>query len=414
MKKYLIILLILAGSAYGQYMGSNPNSGRGIPYFKFNVFRIYQDTSAHIIGVSEILYDDLTFELFRDEYHAEYEITIFIQDEDGEKTLGYITRNYKVTLKDFKKTNSRKIKDRHSIQFPLNPGEYKFVAIITDINNGKRVKRNLETEIDDIFDTGILISDILFYQVNPKSGERLILLDNNFNREETEIWVHVSIATISDEDPIDISIQYYESQDNKTILSDTTIAPMKMVNLWHKVDLRNKKESQNSLLISASQGGKEYENSRAITFFWTRSPQTDTDIKNALKQMIYVAPEDSIDKYLELGREDQIGYFIRFWKMMDPSPKSEHNELKDEYFHRINQANQFYTFFKNPGCFTDRGRILIKFGPPDEIDRHPFDDYSRPYIIWIYHNLKKTFLFVDTAGIGEYRLDPDYYIYEFN
>ena len=130
--------------------------------------------------------------------------------------------------------------------------------------------------------------------------------------------------------------------------------------------------------------------------------------------MIYVAPEDSIDKYLELGREDQIGYFIRFWKMMDPSPKSEHNELKDEYFHRINQANQFYTFFKNPGCFTDRGRILIKFGPPDEIDRHPFDDYSRPYVIWIYHNLKKTFLFVDTAGIGEYRLDPDYYIYEFN
>ena len=414
MKKFIIALILVSGFGYGQYIGSNPNSGRGIPYFNFNVFRIYQDTTSHLIAVSEIMYDDLTFEFVDNEYHAEYELTIFIQDEDGEKTLGYLTRSYSLKFNDFAITNSRKKKDRHSVQFPLKPGEYQLVALVTDLKNGKRVRRNVMTVVENIFDNEILISDILFYEVHPKTGERLILLDNNFNRDETEIWVHASIATISDEDPIEVSIHYYESEDDKTILRDTTIAPTKMVDLWHKVDLRDKKESQNSLLISAVQGGEEHENSRAITFYWTDSPQTDVDINIALRQMIYVAPEDSLDIYEEKSRDEKLAFFNRFWKSMDPSPKTERNELKEEYFHRINQSNQLFTFFKNPGCFSDRGRIYIKFGPPDEVDRHPFDDYSKPYIVWYYHNLKKTFVFIDPANIGEYRLDPDYYIYEFN
>jgi len=90
------------------------------------------------------------------------------------------------------------------------------------------------------------------------------------------------------------------------------------------------------------------------------------------------------------------------------SVKETMNQLKNEYFKRVNFANRNFTAFGTEGWLTDRGRILIKFGYPDDIERHPFDMNSKPYEIWRYYNLRKVFLFVDRTGFGDYRLHPDY------
>ena len=81
--------------------------------------------------------------------------------------------------------------------------------------------------------------------------------------------------------------------------------------------------------------------------------------------------------------------------------------MKDEYFRRINYANRNYTAFGQPGWITDRGRILIKFGFPDDVERHPFEMGSQPYEIWRYYALRKTFVFIDPTGFGDYRLHMD-------
>lgn len=414
MKQSIITFLLTASLAIGQFMGSNPNSGKGIPFFRLNTYRVYQVDKAYVVVVSEILYDDLTFEFVNDQYVARYDITVFIQDEDGENNLGYITRQYQIDLDSFDNTNSRTINDRRSFEFSLKPGEYQLVAIMTDLNNGKKVKRTTETVIEDIKDEEILVSDIAFYRLDPETGERLISVDSNFDKAEKKIWAHVSITTISIEDPIEVQVDFEDKKFEKRSLKDTLFAPSKLVEFWYLVELKKAIRAQNNLKITAIQDGEEHQSERVITFYWTDVPNFQQGLETALRQMIYVAPEDSLDKYLELSEEEQIGYFQRFWRSVNPNPKSKRNELKEEYFNRINQANQAFTFFKNQGCYTDRGRIYIKFGPPDEIDRHPFDDYSYPYEVWTYHTLKKVFLFVDTNNIGEYRLDPDYYIYEFN
>ena len=85
----------------------------------------------------------------------------------------------------------------------------------------------------------------------------------------------------------------------------------------------------------------------------------------------------------------------------------------EEYFRRVNYANREYSNFNEGGWLSDRGRILIKFGYPDDIERHPYELDSVPYVIWRYYSLRKVFVFADRSGFGDYRLLPEYMNYEF-
>ena len=409
-----IFFLIISGMM-AQYRGPNPNSGRGIPFFQFQTFRVYHEYSSYIVAVSEILYDDLSFAKENNEYHAQYELTVYVQDEETERTLGYITRRYKVLLNEFEKTNSRTMKDSRSFQFELKPGSYKLIAIVSDMNTEKRVRRNLDLVVDNIRETGIIVSDIIFYSTNEKTGERKITVNTNFKREDKNIWAHVAVSSVNEEEPIHLQFKYAESAGNTFGFEvDTTISAHGLLDFWYLIDLSTRKKSKNLLQVIASQGIHQYQNEKNFTFFWTKSPQTSQDITVALEQMIYVAPDDSVEYYLEMPMTYQIEYFERFWDNMDPTPNTERNELKEEYYNRISFSIRAFGFFSVPGYKSDRGRIYTKFGAPEEIDRHPFEDDGVPYETWYYHALKKTFLFIDTNSMGEYRLDPRYFVYEYN
>ena len=147
---------------------------------------------------------------------------------------------------------------------------------------------------------------------------------------------------------------------------------------------------------------------KPITFFWKAVPNTLTDIDEALRQMVYILPPDSMSYYLDAPLKEKQEFFLRFWKSRDPNPNTKKNELMDEYFKRINYANANFSSLSTNGWLTDRGRILIKFGQPDDIERHPFELESRPYEIWRYYTLRKVFLFEDYTGFGDFRLHPDF------
>ena len=117
-------------------------------------------------------------------------------------------------------------------------------------------------------------------------------------------------------------------------------------------------------------------------------------------------------------REQFIGVF---WDRRDPDPDTEENEYKDEYYERVTYANERFASGKR-GSMTDRGRIYIKFGKPDEIESHPAGGtYQRavyegggsstayPFEKWFYRYIPGIgsgveIEFVDPTESGEYRL----------
>jgi len=129
--------------------------------------------------------------------------------------------------------------------------------------------------------------------------------------------------------------------------------------------------------------------------------------------------------YLKLKTNEEREEFIQlFWAQRDPDPDTNENEYREEYYERITYANEHYSSGK-PGTKTDRGRIYIKFGKPDEIESHPSGGtYQRmsyegrgtitayPFERWFYRHLPGVgsgveIEFVDPTGSGEYRLARD-------
>jgi GWxTD domain-containing protein len=129
----------------------------------------------------------------------------------------------------------------------------------------------------------------------------------------------------------------------------------------------------------------------------------------------------------KLKTDEEREQFIQlFWRQRDPDPDTVENEYKDQFYERVAYADQHFSS-GTPGRMTDRGRIYIKFGRPDDIESHPAGGtYERPsyegggststypFEKWFYRHIPNVrsgveLEFVDPTGSGEYRLarNPD-------
>lgn len=127
--------------------------------------------------------------------------------------------------------------------------------------------------------------------------------------------------------------------------------------------------------------------------------------KEQLQQLRYVANMNEWNSLRAVPEEHYTEAIERFWQGHDPSPGTLRNEAREEFYQRVIVADERYTIHKRlQGWKSDRGRIYIKFGDPDEVysEVHPLDLY--PYIVWIYYSRNLQFEFADTGGFGQYKL----------
>jgi GWxTD domain-containing protein len=121
----------------------------------------------------------------------------------------------------------------------------------------------------------------------------------------------------------------------------------------------------------------------------------------------YIASLNEKDQYSKLKDVDAKRQFMyEFWKRRDTDPMTSINEFKQEYMKRVDYANTNYTGNFKKGWQTDRGRVHIIYGEPDEVERYASTEESEPYEMWNYNSLQGgvIFIFLDRTGQGDYRL----------
>lgn len=134
-----------------------------------------------------------------------------------------------------------------------------------------------------------------------------------------------------------------------------------------------------------------------------------------------IITQEEEDAYNKLDTDQERENFIQeFWNRRDPSPDTEENEYKDEYYERIAYANEHFSSGK-AGWLTDRGRIYVRWGKPSNVESHPsggayqgnsFNSSSTttyPFEKWFYRYLPGVgsgieIEFVDPTGSGEFRI----------
>ncbi len=154
--------------------------------------------------------------------------------------------------------------------------------------------------------------------------------------------------------------------------------------------------------------------------------ELDSQYKKWLNEdVVYIISPEERSAFVHLTTNEEREQFIeQFWQRRNPDPDSADNTFKEEHYRRIAYTNEHYAS-GIPGWKTDRGRIYIMWGPPDEIDSHPSGgSYDRPsnegggststypFEDWRYRYLEGigedvNIEFVDPTMTGEFHLTMD-------
>jgi GWxTD domain-containing protein len=143
------------------------------------------------------------------------------------------------------------------------------------------------------------------------------------------------------------------------------------------------------------------------------------------EDVVYIISPDERNAFLQLATNEEREQFIeQFWLRRSGNPDLPDNDFKEEHYRRIAYANEHYAS-GIPGWKTDRGRMYIIWGPPDEIESHPTGGtYDRPieegggststypWETWRWRYLEGVgeniiLEFVDPTSSGEYHMTMD-------
>ena len=113
--------------------------------------------------------------------------------------------------------------------------------------------------------------------------------------------------------------------------------------------------------------------------------------------------EKKIFKSLDLDGKRE--FMKRFWLRRDQDPTTLKNEFRQDYLQRLAYVTSHFGAGK-PGWKSDRGRVYLIYGKPNEIERYPNSSETKAYQIWHYYNIQGgvNFYFIDIRGFGDYQL----------
>jgi GWxTD domain-containing protein len=161
-----------------------------------------------------------------------------------------------------------------------------------------------------------------------------------------------------------------------------------------------------------------------------REESLQRELSGAFKKWLqedvgYIITDEERKAFTRLSNDEEREQFIeQFWLRRNPDPESLANDYREEHYRRIAYTNQHFAS-GIPGWKTDRGRLYIMYGPPDEIEAHPSGGhYQRPieegggststfpFEQWRYRYIEGVgqnivLEFVDPTMTGEYRMTMD-------
>lgn len=120
----------------------------------------------------------------------------------------------------------------------------------------------------------------------------------------------------------------------------------------------------------------------------------------------WIAAEKEYKLLKGLDQKGQERFLRQFWKDKDPTPETPENERVMEHIRRMKYCeNQFAAQVNKRGSDTDKGRVYVKYGPPDDIQYNTLATAEKSFEVWYYEKQGRyEFVFRDRHGNGVYEL----------
>lgn len=132
-----------------------------------------------------------------------------------------------------------------------------------------------------------------------------------------------------------------------------------------------------------------------------------TSFDDLLSYLRYFVSPQRIQALRDTPPEQRAAAWAMFWRQTDPNPSTPDNEALRDYFKRIATANSRYHEEGIPGWLTDRGKVYVTLGEPDQagLPMGSTGTTRSRAEVWVYtqYNLRLIF---QNQGSGHLRLSP--------
>lgn len=415
MKKIFLILICLFLNKTG-IAQDNPGNQSKLNVKDAVYYQDFVNMASDKPGLSrvdvyiQVPYKNVQFVKSSQGFTAKYSITASVFDSSKKKLIVEKTWNETINVIDFNMASSKENYSLSKRSFDLAPGVYSVRTLLQDKDSKQEaIGENIFTV--KTYDQNISLSDILLVSKSENSQGKNEIIPNisrNFPSAKTRIKYYFEVYV-------------KDSIDTKSKFEYTVLNSEK--NIIHKeVEERYLKTGSNKILFTLqefpfdlgvyslvasivdSNGTSIVSTAKSFYSHWKGLPSLVNNIEKAISQTVYIASPEELD-HMEEGETipEKTKRFLEFWKKKDPSPNNDENEIFDEYFRRIGYADENFSNYIE-GWRSDRGMVYTILGAPNNVDRHPFEYNTKPYEVWEYYDLNRSFIFQDQTGFGDYRL----------
>ncbi len=413
MRKLLLVFLGLINIlVFGQFANKN---------IFVDALYLPADPNITCILTYRISYDQLVFTKKNSEFHANFRITAEAFDST-EKSLIRGIKDKNITLSSYDLTTRNDLFVQGFVEFKIPKTNFHIVPIYADLNSGYEQRlKDFTFSLRDfnavhVFNPIVVNSDksniddetscvVTNYQgdVPFSSGKySLIFVSDDTTNSNLEV-------EIKNNDSVLVSKKLLEYFSGSVMARDTN-------NIIELV--KNKNTNGTKIFILNDVNAKAFEGSLQIklsankksTMFnkkveWFLKPRTLQNHEYAIKILNYIASEEEIKKINNASDKNENSVFFEFWKKFDPTPETTFNELMNEYYERADYAIINYSILgKTNGAETDRGKIYILYGKPDDVKRI-YSNSNDITEIWTYNSPQNKFVFKDKTGTGSFTLE---------
>ena len=417
MKKLIFFcLIIISEIAFAQVENYSQKPELLVKYYQDFLGFKGENGKTRLDVFIQVPYNAVQFIKTGQGFEASYSITVSVYDEEKKNLITEKIWNEKIVAISFELTSSPENFNLGHRSFELTPGLYVIETSLID-NDSRNQYDSENIYVVKSFEKLPSLSDIMLVA-------KKTIVDGN-----TKLIPNVSRNILTDRDDLSTFFEVY-ADTTRSLTVDYLILDeneIEIKKITKEIDV-NKGSNQvfdsiDSLSLNLGSyflkvtlrdsSGKNFDYSlKSFISRWYGVPNSITNLDKAVDEMIYIAnPEDVTYINAAEDRLEKAKRFVAFWSKYDSNPADQYNPVFNLYYSRVALANANFTTYSLEGWRSDRGMVFIILGAPDNIERHPFEYYAKPYETWQYYNLNRSFIFIDNTGFGDYRLSPDTPLY---
>lgn len=353
---------------------------------------------------------------------ARYKVSIKLYDKK-DKLVDSYEKEKTIRAGTKRQTRSQLEFRTNQVNFDVVEGKYKVRTSLEGSSNQAVIRREFKLKLRSLRDKVARLSEVEFVEAtgamkdNPSpfdKGELSIVpkVSNNFaGGKGHKLIYYMEIYQGSDSAEHIVVQTILRSASGKMMYRDTLTSSLqeRTARQIRNVSLEKIPPGDYTLEIELKGRRNKKIDSRKKDFsvVWNYRATMEGDFKTALQQLSYIARPDEIEALKKLtALEERLEAIEDFWKERDPTLGTAENEFREEFYRRIITANRNFRFMRQPGWRSDRGRIYIQYGEPDQVDDYPYLPNRWPLQVWHYHEegRYRRFTFEDDNSDGDFRL----------